>query len=132
MRRHGCRRTRRSDAITSRARSPSRRHTASGWCRPRRRPCSASCRPARTSPPTRPATTRPRTWSRGPSRNRPWRSPPPRRPPLRRKSSPRRRRSTCTSRTAPRHATREPPPVHRGDPGYARHLDRDGDGVGCE
>lgn len=23
-------------------------------------------------------------------------------------------------------------PVHRGDPGYARHLDRDGDGVGCE
>jgi hypothetical protein len=23
-------------------------------------------------------------------------------------------------------------PVHRGDPGYAAHLDRDGDGVGCE
>lgn len=23
-------------------------------------------------------------------------------------------------------------PVHRGDPGYASHLDRDGDGVGCE
>ncbi|WP_308307522.1 excalibur calcium-binding domain-containing protein [Streptomyces sp. ISL-10] len=23
-------------------------------------------------------------------------------------------------------------PVHEGDPGYARHLDRDGDGVGCE
>lgn len=23
-------------------------------------------------------------------------------------------------------------PVHRGDPGYARHLDRDGDGIGCE
>ena len=23
-------------------------------------------------------------------------------------------------------------PVHRGDPGYAPHLDRDGDGVGCE
>ncbi|MGP9537234.1 GmrSD restriction endonuclease domain-containing protein [Brachybacterium sp. AOP43-C2-M15] len=23
-------------------------------------------------------------------------------------------------------------PVHRGDPGYAKHLDRDGDGVGCE
>ncbi|MFF0743150.1 excalibur calcium-binding domain-containing protein [Streptomyces sp. NPDC004111] len=23
-------------------------------------------------------------------------------------------------------------PIHRGDPGYARHLDRDGDGVGCE
>ncbi|MBU7590421.1 MAG: excalibur calcium-binding domain-containing protein [Sphingopyxis terrae] len=23
-------------------------------------------------------------------------------------------------------------PVRRGDPGYARHLDRDGDGVGCE
>lgn len=23
-------------------------------------------------------------------------------------------------------------PVHRGDPGYGRHLDRDGDGVGCE
>lgn len=23
-------------------------------------------------------------------------------------------------------------PVYRGDPGYARHLDRDGDGVGCE
>jgi len=23
-------------------------------------------------------------------------------------------------------------PVHRGDPGYARRLDRDGDGVGCE
>ncbi len=22
--------------------------------------------------------------------------------------------------------------VRRGDPGYARHLDRDGDGVGCE
>ncbi|MBT2451467.1 excalibur calcium-binding domain-containing protein [Streptomyces sp. ISL-43] len=22
-------------------------------------------------------------------------------------------------------------PVHRGDPGYGRHLDRDGDGVGC-
>ena len=23
-------------------------------------------------------------------------------------------------------------PVHRGDPGYGSHLDRDGDGVGCE
>ena len=23
-------------------------------------------------------------------------------------------------------------PIRRGDPGYARHLDRDGDGVGCE
>lgn len=23
-------------------------------------------------------------------------------------------------------------PVHRGDPGYGRHLDRDGDGVGCD
>ena len=23
-------------------------------------------------------------------------------------------------------------PVHRGDPGYGEHLDRDGDGVGCE
>ena len=23
-------------------------------------------------------------------------------------------------------------PVRRGDPGYARHLDQDGDGVGCE
>ncbi|MGP5612378.1 GmrSD restriction endonuclease domain-containing protein [Brachybacterium alimentarium] len=23
-------------------------------------------------------------------------------------------------------------PVHSGDPGYAKHLDRDGDGVGCE
>ena len=23
-------------------------------------------------------------------------------------------------------------PVHVGDPGYAKHLDRDGDGVGCE
>lgn len=23
-------------------------------------------------------------------------------------------------------------PVRRGDPGYGRHLDRDGDGVGCE
>ena len=23
-------------------------------------------------------------------------------------------------------------PVHRGDPGYGRHLDRDGDGVACE
>jgi len=23
-------------------------------------------------------------------------------------------------------------PVRRGDPGYARHLDRDSDGVGCE
>jgi Excalibur calcium-binding domain len=23
-------------------------------------------------------------------------------------------------------------PVHRGDPGYAPHLDRDGDGIGCE
>jgi hypothetical protein len=23
-------------------------------------------------------------------------------------------------------------PVFRGDPGYARHLDRDNDGVGCE
>ena len=23
-------------------------------------------------------------------------------------------------------------PVYRGDPGYASHLDRDGDGVGCE
>jgi hypothetical protein len=23
-------------------------------------------------------------------------------------------------------------PIHRGDPGYARYLDRDGDGVGCE
>ncbi|WP_354006236.1 excalibur calcium-binding domain-containing protein [Streptomyces bobili] len=23
-------------------------------------------------------------------------------------------------------------PVHAGDPGYGRHLDRDGDGTGCE
>ncbi|WP_246415012.1 excalibur calcium-binding domain-containing protein [Rhizorhapis suberifaciens] len=23
-------------------------------------------------------------------------------------------------------------PVYLGDPGYGRHLDRDGDGVGCE
>ncbi len=23
-------------------------------------------------------------------------------------------------------------PVHACDPGYGRHLDRDGDGVGCE
>jgi hypothetical protein len=23
-------------------------------------------------------------------------------------------------------------PIHRGDPGYARHLDRDNDGIGCE
>lgn len=23
-------------------------------------------------------------------------------------------------------------PIHRGEPGYASHLDRDGDGVGCE
>ncbi|NGO78740.1 excalibur calcium-binding domain-containing protein [Streptomyces sp. YC504] len=23
-------------------------------------------------------------------------------------------------------------PVHRGDPGYAGHLDRDGDGIGCD
>lgn len=23
-------------------------------------------------------------------------------------------------------------PVHRGDPGYGRHLDRDNDGVGCK
>lgn len=23
-------------------------------------------------------------------------------------------------------------PVHRGDPGYGRHLDRDDDGIGCE
>ncbi|WP_231635499.1 excalibur calcium-binding domain-containing protein [Novosphingobium sp. ST904] len=23
-------------------------------------------------------------------------------------------------------------PVRRGAPGYGRHLDRDGDGVGCE
>ena len=23
-------------------------------------------------------------------------------------------------------------PVYRGDPGYARHLDRDNDGIGCE
>lgn len=23
-------------------------------------------------------------------------------------------------------------PVRRGEPGYGRHLDRDGDGVGCE
>lgn len=23
-------------------------------------------------------------------------------------------------------------PVYRGEPGYARHLDRDNDGIGCE
>jgi hypothetical protein len=23
-------------------------------------------------------------------------------------------------------------PVHRGEPGYGSHLDRDGDGVGCD
>jgi hypothetical protein len=23
-------------------------------------------------------------------------------------------------------------PVYAGDPGYGRHLDRDGDGIGCE
>ncbi|MDV3256876.1 MAG: excalibur calcium-binding domain-containing protein [Sphingomonas sp.] len=25
-----------------------------------------------------------------------------------------------------------PAPVHAGDPGYGRHLDRDGDGIGCK
>ena len=37
-----------------------------------------------------------------------------------------------TMRIAPRHVLRGAAPVRRGDPGYARHLDRDGDGVGCE
>ncbi|WP_406379234.1 excalibur calcium-binding domain-containing protein [Streptomyces sp. NBC_01618] len=23
-------------------------------------------------------------------------------------------------------------PIHAGEPGYGRHLDRDGDGIGCE
>ncbi|WP_244917164.1 excalibur calcium-binding domain-containing protein [Paenibacillus castaneae] len=23
-------------------------------------------------------------------------------------------------------------PIHKGDPGYSRKLDRDGDGIGCE
>ncbi|MFJ2772572.1 excalibur calcium-binding domain-containing protein [Streptomyces sp. NPDC087300] len=23
-------------------------------------------------------------------------------------------------------------PIHRGEPGYGRHLDRDGDGIGCD
>ncbi|WP_245757940.1 thermonuclease family protein [Alteribacillus iranensis] len=32
--------------------------------------------------------------------------------------------------TAVREANADP--IHRGDPGYASHLDRDGDGIGCE
>ncbi|WP_223805369.1 excalibur calcium-binding domain-containing protein [Tsuneonella flava] len=52
----------------------------------------------------------------------------------------------AATRTEPRQATRGEvyyanctaaraagaAPVRRGDPGYARHLDRDGDGIGCE
>ncbi|MFE5859961.1 excalibur calcium-binding domain-containing protein [Streptomyces virginiae] len=45
-------------------------------------------------------------------------------------ASARRRTGASTTRTArrPRRPTR--PPVRRGDPGYGRHLDRDG--VACE
>ena len=35
--------------------------------------------------------------------------------------------ANCSAARAARAA-----PVRRGDPGYGRHLDRDGDGVGCE
>ncbi|WP_232807054.1 excalibur calcium-binding domain-containing protein [Geodermatophilus chilensis] len=36
------------------------------------------------------------------------------------------------ARTAPRPRAAGAAPVRVGDPGYGRHLDRDGDGVGCE
>ncbi|MGW1812711.1 excalibur calcium-binding domain-containing protein [Streptomyces sp. NPDC002125] len=53
----------------------------------------------------------------------------PRQPPGHRRRS--RRSPPCTTRTAtPRAAGAAP--VRRGEPGYAAHLDRDGDGVGCE
>ncbi|WP_431978280.1 excalibur calcium-binding domain-containing protein [Propionibacterium freudenreichii] len=36
------------------------------------------------------------------------------------------------TRTAPRCALQEQPPLHRGQPGYSSNLDKDGDGVACE
>lgn len=41
--------------------------------------------------------------------------------------SPRREFANCSQARAAGAA-----PVRAGDPGYGRHLDRDGDGVGCE
>ena len=41
-------------------------------------------------------------------------------------SSSRREFANCSQRAA------GAAPVRAGDPGYGRHLDRDGDGVGCE
>ena len=42
-------------------------------------------------------------------------------------SNPRREFANCSQARAAGAA-----PVREGDPGYGRHLDRDGDGVGCE
>lgn len=42
-------------------------------------------------------------------------------------SSPRREFANCAQARAAGAA-----PVREGDPGYGRHLDRDGDGTGCE
>lgn len=42
-------------------------------------------------------------------------------------SSSRREFANCTQARAAGAA-----PVREGDPGYGRHLDRDGDGIGCE
>ena len=42
-------------------------------------------------------------------------------------TSPRREFANCSRARAA-----EAAPVRVGDPGYGRHLDRDGDGIGCE
>ncbi|MGW2582307.1 excalibur calcium-binding domain-containing protein [Streptomyces virginiae] len=82
------------------------------------------CTRTRRSRPSRPSSPRARTGRRH------W--------PSRSSSSP----GSCCLRSAPHwrvhykncaaakaaHAA----PVRRGDPGYGRHLDRDGDGVACE
>lgn len=86
--------------------------------------------PTRATEPTTPAATRTATRKPAPATTRPKPKPTTKKP--RPKPSPTRDEpeqvyyKNCAAVRAAGAA-----PIHRGDPGYARHLDRDNDGVGC-
>ncbi len=79
-----------------------------------------------TPPPTSPPPTSPPPTSPPPT-NPPPTSPPPPPPPSGPGSNADGSYKNCTEARE-----RGGAPVHRGQPGYGTHLDRDGDGVGCE
>lgn len=88
---------------------------------PAAKPTRTSARPtaAATTPKPRPTTVKPKP--------RPTTKKPKPRPTTVEPAEPEVYYKNCTAVRAAGAA-----PIHRGDPGYARHLDRDGDGVGCE